>query len=123
MPERVEHRPGPLIAGAGIAGLAVGFGAQSLVRDFLAGMFILMEDQFGVGDVVDVGDTSGTIEKVSLRTTTPPGRGRRGVDGSQRGDPPDGQPLAALGARHPGHRCQLRHRHRPGQRDHEGSGG
>ena len=60
----------PLIAGAGIAGLAVGFGAQSLVRDFLAGMFILIEDQFGVGDVVDVGDTSGTIEKVSLRTTT-----------------------------------------------------
>ena len=60
----------PLIAGAGIAGLAVGFGAQSLVKDFLAGMFILVEDQFGVGDVVDVGDTSGTIEKVSLRTTT-----------------------------------------------------
>ncbi len=60
----------PLIAGAGIAGLAVGFGAQSLVRDFLAGIFILIEDQFGVGDVVDVGDTSGVIEKVSLRTTT-----------------------------------------------------
>ncbi len=60
----------PLIAGAGIAGLAVGFGAQSLVRDFLSGIFILIEDQFGVGDVVDVGDTSGTIEKVSLRTTT-----------------------------------------------------
>ncbi|MXW42248.1 MAG: mechanosensitive ion channel family protein [Acidimicrobiia bacterium] len=60
----------PLIAGAGIAGLAVGFGAQSLVRDFLAGIFILIEDQFGVGDVVDVGDTSGVIETVSLRTTT-----------------------------------------------------
>ncbi|WP_420639270.1 mechanosensitive ion channel family protein [Candidatus Poriferisocius sp.] len=60
----------PLIAGAGIAGLAVGFGAQSLVRDFLAGVFILVEDQFGVGDVVDVGDATGTIEKVSLRTTT-----------------------------------------------------
>ena len=60
----------PLIAGAGIAGLAVGFGAQSLVKDFLAGMFILVEDQFGVGDWVDVGDASGTIEKVSLRTTT-----------------------------------------------------
>lgn len=60
----------PLIAGAGIAGLAVGFGAQSLVKDFLAGIFILVEDQFGVGDVVDVGETSGTIEKVSLRTTT-----------------------------------------------------
>ena len=60
----------PLIAGAGIAGFAVGFGAQALVRDFLAGMFILIEDQFGVGDIVDVGDTSGTIEKVSLRTTT-----------------------------------------------------
>ena len=60
----------PLIAGAGIAGLAVGFGAQSLVKDFLSGLFILVEDQFSVGDVVDVGDASGTIEKVSLRTTT-----------------------------------------------------
>ena len=46
---------GPLIAGAGIAGVALGFGAQSLVKDFLTGMFMLMEDQFGVGDVIDTG--------------------------------------------------------------------
>ena len=59
----------PLIAGAGIAGLALGFGAQSLVRDFLSGMFMLMEDQFGVGDVVDTGVATGTVEGVSLRTT------------------------------------------------------
>ena len=47
---------GPLVAGAGIAGVAIGFGAQSLVKDFLAGMFILVEDQYGVGDIIDVGD-------------------------------------------------------------------
>lgn len=60
---------GPLIAGAGIVGIAIGFGAQSLVRDFLSGIFILVEDQYGVGDVIDVGGTSGTVEEVSLRTT------------------------------------------------------
>jgi small conductance mechanosensitive channel len=60
---------GPLIAGAGIAGVALGFGAQSLVKDFLTGMFMLMEDQYGVGDVIDVGVATGTVEGVSLRTT------------------------------------------------------
>jgi small-conductance mechanosensitive channel len=60
---------GPLIAGAGIVGVALGFGAQSLVKDFLSGMFMLVEDQFGVGDIIDVGDASGTVEGVSLRTT------------------------------------------------------
>jgi len=65
---------GPLIAGAGIAGVALGFGAQSLVKDFLAGIFILVEDQYGVGDIIDVGELSGTqvsgsVEGVSLRTT------------------------------------------------------
>lgn len=65
---------GPLIAGAGVVGVALGFGAQSLVKDFLAGLFILVEDQFGVGDIIDVGDLSGTqvtgtVEVVSLRTT------------------------------------------------------
>jgi small-conductance mechanosensitive channel len=59
----------PLIAGAGIAGIALGFGAQSLVRDFLSGLFMLLEDQFGVGDVIDAGVASGTVEGVSLRTT------------------------------------------------------
>ena len=60
---------GPLIAGAGIVGIALGFGAQSLVRDFLSGMFMLMEDQYGVGDVIDCGEAVGTVEAVSLRTT------------------------------------------------------
>lgn len=60
---------GPLIAGAGIAAFAVGFGAQTLVRDFLAGIFIVIEDQYGVGDIVDVGEAAGTIEQVTLRTT------------------------------------------------------
>jgi len=64
---------GPLIAGAGIVGVALGFGAQSLVRDFLSGFFILLEDQFGVGDVIEVSvggqEVTGKVEKVSLRTT------------------------------------------------------
>jgi small conductance mechanosensitive channel len=68
---------GPLIAGAGIAGVAIGFGAQSLVKDFLSGIFMLVEDQYGVGDIIDVGDASGTVEAVSLRTTR-----IRSVDGT-----------------------------------------
>jgi moderate conductance mechanosensitive channel len=60
---------GPLLAGAGVVGLAIGFGSQALVKDFIAGLFILVEDQFGVGDVVDVGAASGKVEAVSLRTT------------------------------------------------------
>ncbi|MCB0976445.1 MAG: mechanosensitive ion channel [Acidimicrobiales bacterium] len=60
---------GPLLAGAGVAGVALGFGAQSLVRDFLSGTFMIIEDQFGVGDVIDVGEAVGTVEQVTLRTT------------------------------------------------------
>lgn len=60
----------PLLAGAGIVGIALGFGAQSLVRDVLAGLFMLLEDQYGVGDLVDVGEASGTVEAVGLRVTT-----------------------------------------------------
>src|SRR5437879_1271774 len=60
---------GPLIAGAGIAGVAIGFGAQSLVKDFFTGTFMLVEDQYGVGDVVDLGLATGTVEAVTLRTT------------------------------------------------------
>jgi moderate conductance mechanosensitive channel len=59
----------PIIASAGIVGVALGFGAQSLVKDFLSGIFMIFEDQFGVGDVVDVGEASGTVEAVSLRVT------------------------------------------------------
>jgi small conductance mechanosensitive channel len=61
---------GPILASAGIVGVAVGFGAQNLVRDFLSGMFMLLEDQYGVGDIVDVGEASGTVEAVGLRITT-----------------------------------------------------
>ena len=60
---------GPLLAGAGIVGVAVGFGSQTLVRDFLSGVFMLLEDQFGVGDQIDAGEASGIVEGVSLRTT------------------------------------------------------
>jgi len=60
---------GALIAGAGILGAAVGFGAQSLVRDLISGLFIVFEDQYGVGDVVDLGDVKGSIEAVGLRVT------------------------------------------------------
>jgi len=60
---------GPLVAGAGIIGVAVGFGAQTLVKDFLSGIFMLVEDQYGVGDVIDVGDATGVVEQVNLRTT------------------------------------------------------
>ncbi len=67
----------PLIAGAGIAGVALGFGAQSLVKDCIAGLFMLLEDQYGVGDVVDLDEATGVVEKISLRTTV-----LRGVDGT-----------------------------------------
>jgi small conductance mechanosensitive channel len=60
---------GPLIAGAGIAGVALGFGAQQVVRDYLSGVFIVSEDQFGPGDTIDLQDVSGTVESVSLRST------------------------------------------------------
>jgi len=60
----------PILASAGIVGIAIGFGAQNLVKDFLSGMFMLLEDQYGVGDIVDVGQASGTVETVGLRITT-----------------------------------------------------
>lgn len=60
----------PLLAGAGIAGVALGFGAQSMVKDFVAGLFILVENQYRVGDVIQLNrDVSGTVERVTLRTT------------------------------------------------------
>ena len=60
---------GPLIASAGIVGVALGFGAQSLVTDFLSGIFMIVEDQYGVGDVIDLGEATGTVEAVGLRVT------------------------------------------------------
>lgn len=59
----------PVVASAGVVGLAVGFGAQNVVKDFLTGIFMLLEDQYGVGDVVDAGPATGTVEGVGLRTT------------------------------------------------------
>lgn len=60
---------GPILATAGVLGLAIGFGAQSLVQDFLAGMFMMIEDQYGVGDTIDAGEAIGTVEAVTLRVT------------------------------------------------------
>jgi len=59
----------PILAGAGIIGLAVGFGAQSLVKEFVAGLFILVEGQYGVGDKVKIGSTEGEVVRVTLRST------------------------------------------------------
>jgi len=67
----------PLLASAGIAGVALGFGAQTLVKDLIAGLFMLLEDQYGVGDTVDVGEATGVVEAVGLRVTTV--RDARGV--------------------------------------------
>ncbi|WP_080794443.1 mechanosensitive ion channel family protein [Corynebacterium pacaense] len=68
----------PLIASAGVAGVALGFGAQSLVKDFLSGIFMLVEDQYGVGDTIDVGEgIIGEVEDISLRVTT-----LRDIDGT-----------------------------------------
>ena len=67
----------PLIAGAGIAGVALGFGAQELVKDCISGLFMLLEDQYGIGDIVDLGEATGIVEEVALRTTV-----LRGIDGT-----------------------------------------
>ena len=68
---------GPLIASAGVIGVALGLGAQTIVRDLLAGIFMLIEDQFGVGDEVEMFEVQGRVEKVGLRITTV-----RGTDGT-----------------------------------------
>jgi moderate conductance mechanosensitive channel len=67
----------PLLASAGVVGLAIGFGAQSLIKDFISGFFILLEDQYGVGDVVTINDATGTVEQLSLRRTA-----MRAIDGT-----------------------------------------
>ena len=68
---------GPLLAGAGIAGLAVGFGAQALVRDMIAGFFVLLENQYRVGDVISIAGVTGIVEAINIRTTV-----LRDTDGS-----------------------------------------
>ncbi len=67
----------PLLAGAGVVGLAVAFGAQNLIRDYFTGFLILLENQYGINDVVKLGDTSGLVENITLRVTR-----LRGLDGS-----------------------------------------
>ncbi|HOT28432.1 MAG TPA: mechanosensitive ion channel [Candidatus Ozemobacteraceae bacterium] len=67
----------PLLTGAGIVGVAIGFGSQSLVKDFFAGFFILVENQFRVGDVIEIGGRSGVVERINLKTTV-----LRATDGS-----------------------------------------
>jgi len=59
----------PLLASASVGGIALAFGAQSLVKDFLSGIFMIMEDQYGVGDLIDTGEVRGTVEEVGLRVT------------------------------------------------------
>ncbi|MGH3658911.1 MAG: mechanosensitive ion channel family protein [Micromonosporaceae bacterium] len=66
----LEINLAPLLASAGIAGVALGFGAQYVVRDVISGMFMIVEDQYGVGDTVDFGEATGEVEAVGLRVTT-----------------------------------------------------
>jgi small conductance mechanosensitive channel len=77
----------PFIASAGVVGLAIGFGAQNLVRDFVTGVFMLLEDQYGVGDIVDVGEAIGEVESAGLRGIDlpyPRGRVHAVIGGSER---------------------------------------
>lgn len=59
----------PLLASAGVGGIALGFGAQALVKDYISGIFMILEDQYGVGDYIDTGEAVGTVEEVTLRVT------------------------------------------------------
>lgn len=59
----------PILAGAGVIGLAIGFGAQSLVKDFVSGLFILIENQYGIGDKVNIGGFEGKVARVTMRST------------------------------------------------------
>lgn len=68
---------GPVLASAGVVGVALGFGAQNVVKDYLNGIFMILEDQYGVGDAVDVGEANGIVEAVGLRVTR-----LRSVDGT-----------------------------------------
>ena len=100
---------GPLIAGAGIAGIAVGLGAQQLVKDCISGFFILLEDQCGVGDEIDIGPAIGTVEAITLRATTLRDSAGTRVDRAQRDDLADRQQEPRLVAGDRRH-----HRRQPG---------
>ena len=105
---------GPLLAGAGIIGVALGFGSQSLVKDFLSGVFILIEDQFGVGDIVNARRRDVRHGRGGVAAHHPPALGRRHrLARPQRRDPPRRQPVPALVAGADRHRGRLRDRPRP----------
>lgn len=68
--QEAELQIAPILAGAGIAGLAIGFGAQSLVKDIITGLFMIIENQYRIGDIIKIDDIGGTVEKITLRLTT-----------------------------------------------------
>lgn len=68
--DKLNYNIGPAVAGFGVVGIAVGFGAQSLVRDYFNGALILLENQFSIGDVVSIAGVTGTVEDLTLRRTT-----------------------------------------------------
>ena len=114
-PDHLRSRPNAtgafsLITAALGAGL--GFGAQNIVKDVLNGLFMVTEDQLGVGDVVDLGPATGVVEAVGIRITAGPRRQRHALVRAQRRDPARRQPVAGLGARHHRPRRALRGRHR-----------
>lgn len=98
----------PLMASAGVLGVALGFGAQSLVKDYLSGIFLVFEDQYGVGDLVDLGEAVGVVEDVTLRITRLRDLDGGGLVRAQRRDPASGQPVPGLGTGQRGHPRRLR---------------
>ena len=109
---------GPLLASAGVGGVALGFGAQSLVKDFLSGIFMILEDQYGVGDVIDTGEAIGTVEEVTLRVTRLRDGSRRRLVRPQRRDRPDRQQEPGLVDRRRRHPGVLRREPRAGHPPH-----
>ena len=106
----------PLLAGAGVVGIAVGLGTQSLIRDMVAGMFIIGEDQYGVGDIIDInGQEQGVVEDVNLRSTRHPFRRWHGVVRVQWPDHAGRQLVDGVQPRHRRRSSQLRRRRGPGQ--------
>ena len=83
----------PILTSVGILGIAIGFGAQQLIRDFLAGVFITIEDQYGIGDIIETSEVVGTVEAMNLRITRVRVRGRHHLVPAQRRNPAGGQPL------------------------------
>ncbi len=109
----------PVLTTAGIAGLAVGFGAQNLVRDVISGFFLILEDQVRVGDLVRINNVAGIVEQINLRTIVAARRRGRGAGVSERNDHHAGEPEQALRvcrrrrARGVQRTHRSRHRHRP----------